>query len=436
MPRAAQVQTPSALDRRYNEVVAMLTKPVEQGGLGVAQDDPNLHGTYIPMLDLAKNHANNATEFEPLAQLVIQHINTKKEIMDANISRDVKGQLMRDLEGVWNELGARLGEGGTPSGDDPLEVAGMYTALIERKNAAPMALDETTPVRTAPEEVTTAPPASEAEVIETPQQILEEAQPMVTEAQGTGLSLHAYRISGRDGVMFELRRQRRDADGNLLEGQYENPIALGLAPDVLNFLRQFSQGELELQSVNILGNNYEIVYTQEGQEVRRRLDRNIMSVIVAADEGTTIETFNSMSAQERAAAFTRGATRISAMTENAEQLPELTNVPGAQTQQPTQKKNWFDKIMDFVKKVLSILGLYYAFTNLLSLIGMKSSTDEEVRQFEQRSKSFYYTMNALNQSWDNLDRELDNWGGGSGGSGGGDTDFDEPPPSPPPAGPM
>ena len=420
--------------------------------LHVNTADPNYERSYISMLKTMKDFAQNV-ETDPkraadmfsntLAPLVYAHISLKVDILEAfdngTITQEQKFMMLDALATTWKDMLDWLlsGTGDALSHISPLY--GEYRTAFDSGNydqidafctktygdgrvryqeegrvismvPIPVGIQE-------PPETETLEPTPEVPLPQVVAPI--EVEP---EVRGEGYGYTAFKLKGFDGLWFQISQEVRP-------GVYSQPAYVGLAPDILEFFKKVSEGTIQISAVNMRGNDmYELIYDDGSGSKSYYVNRNtnIMTAIAAAS-GLSVGSFDQLSAEERVAKFKEGATALTETNAAREGMQEWTSLPGVSEQrQPTtgKKKNWFDTILGYLEKIFSLIGMYYAFTNILNLLGMgKDASLDEARKFEATSRSFYYTMQALRQNWGNLDRGFDDTFGNNPGDSPGDQGY-------------
>jgi hypothetical protein len=152
----------------------------------------------------------------------------------------------------------------------------------------------------------------------------------------------------------------------------------------------------ESMTINKVGANYEILSGNK----RTTIAQAKMAVLLASS-GRTLGEFDKMSQSEKVSLFQQSSMQTMALEQNAPISEQALTAA-----KPKKKKNFLEQILDYVKTILNVFMLWSALNRVLELIGItkknKSSSDAE-----SEARSLYYTMNTLNSSYNNLERDLE-----------------------------
>ncbi|VVC04713.1 Uncharacterised protein [Candidatus Burarchaeum australiense] len=372
--------------------------------LGIA-DQPTL-GTVNGLLAKAKEFAatqgaNAVTWFEDKARLIYMTFALQQEILNAEKQGTIgfvdRASLIGSVNTLIDEQLWSLVRGETGNIEEVWNSINSLYGSLDAAKRNPRNSNIGVVQEGAPTEQTTTTPVMTVET-----------------AEDNIISLEIQRIKG-GGVRLTEVKQRRGSDGALLTDQYD-PIAgrtdVDFGKDVVDWLAKFGAGDYTVTSIVVMGTGFEVQYTdKEGHAHTQTLNADVMALIIEPMVGSTngdpynpINDFPNLSAETKKSLFLAGAQRIvaaSADTSLEEVMPASGEVP--------HHKNFLDKIFDWLKVLLSAIGIWAALRNMFSLVGLGGifGSNDTASDLAEKARSAWYTMDTLNQSIEQLKRARD-----------------------------
>jgi len=382
---AAMKKQPPAIQMALQEALKWLDTNTKQ------KYPTNYKASYLPRLkQIQKAAGSNVEKFNKLFATLQKHIELKENILDNFEGAAQRAQLAK-LSLVWKSWGKNLKS--PAKGEKLYETSATnIQKAIDKKSMTPVAEGTAGAAIIAAEPVVKDDGALEkqGEQLEALQHEQDQMVEPKTSAAEAGLQLYAYKTEGQDGATLEIRQ----AAG---EGEFKVLGTIRVSEAGFKRLLELSQLDPASVTINKVGSNYELLAPGR----RETIDRTQMAVLLAAT-GHTLSDLDGAAPEQKQVEMLQTAAQRTCGIANEAPMTQSALKPAKKK----EKKNFFQKIIEWLKLIISALAMYTGLMRLFELLGVKKATKDS-REMESESRAMLYTITSLDRFYDSFERNLE-----------------------------